>query len=270
MKSEAENNINYQTESKMFDRMANYYDQYRPGYPQDIIEVFLREAAIHPGDHLLEIGAGSGKATAQFCGKGLNITCIEPGSRLSEIGQARFPGEHFEFVTTRFEDMRYDGKTYDAVFSAQAFHWIPKPEGYRRAAQLLKEGGTLALVWNMYITFPNDADRELVELSQRYGGFADFSNEAACELRIAEITKEIEDSGCFSSPEVYRRLWKKEYTAEDYFGFVMTGNRFVQKSTEEKEQARKDIHMLADRYGGIIERPYLCVMYLAKKKNKSI
>ncbi len=254
----------------MFDQMADYYDKYRPGYPQDIIEVFLREAAIHPGDHLLEIGAGSGKATAQFCGKGLNITCIEPGARLTEIGQRRFPDEHFEFVATRFEDMQAEGKTYDSIFSAQAFHWIPKPEGYQKAAALLKESGALALIWNMYITFPNDADRELITLSQRYGGFADFVDEAECETRIAAIIKEIEESGCFSSPEVYRCLWRMEYTPEDYFGFVMTGNRFVQKSIEEKEQAKKDIWELAGRYGGIIERPYLCVMYLAKKKNKSI
>ncbi len=257
--------INYRTESEMFDRMSDYYDRYRPGYPQELVDIFLERAEIHQGDRLLEIGAGSGKATEQFCGKGLNITCIEPGVSLAEIGQRRFPDERFEFVAARFEDMEHDGKSYDAVFSAQAFHWIAKPDGYIKSARLLKKGGMLALIWNMYITYPNDTDRELTELSARYGGFADFLSEAECEARIDAITREIEQSGLFSSPEVYRRLWKIDYTADDYYGFVMTGNRFVQKSCEEKEQARNDISRLAQRHGGIIERPYLCVMYLASK-----
>lgn len=68
--------MNYKTESEMFDRAADYYDRFRPGYPQEIIESFLDKAKIKSGDRLLEIGAGSGKATEQFCGKGLDITCI--------------------------------------------------------------------------------------------------------------------------------------------------------------------------------------------------
>lgn len=262
-------NINYKNESEMFDQMANYYDRFRPGYPDEIIETFLDKAGICEGDNILEVGAGSGKATSQFCGKGLNFTCIEPGDNLCKIGNTRFPNENFNFVTSRFENLSNDDKRFDALFSAQAFHWVPKPDGYIKASELLKEKGCLALVWNMYITYDNDLDNELLKLSKRYGGFADFLSESECENRISRIVNEINNSDCFTRPEVYRVLWKKNYTPEEYFGFVMTGNRFVQKSDEEKEQARKDIFDLASRHGGFIERPYLCVLYLAKNKVKS-
>lgn len=59
----------------------------------------------------------------------------------------------------------------------------------------------------------------------------------------------------------------QEYTADEYCGFVQTGNRFIQKTEEEKHKAYADIKRLADRHGGKINRPYLCVLYLAKRAN---
>ena len=63
-----------------------------------------------------------------------------------------------------------------------------------------------------------------------------------------------------------RQLWKQTYTADEYYGFALTGNRFMAKSDEEKARAYKDIVDLAEKHGGVIERPYLCVLYVAKKK----
>jgi hypothetical protein len=44
------------------------------------------------------------------------------------------------------------------------------------------------------------------------------------------------------------------------------GNFFVQKSDEDKINAYNDIINLANKHGGLINRPYLCVLYLASKK----
>jgi len=90
--------------SEMFNRAADYYDQYRPGYPQKIVDALVAETGITAGSRLLEIGAGSGKATAQFASRGFDILCIDPGADLVAIGNERFADGSIHFETTRFEE----------------------------------------------------------------------------------------------------------------------------------------------------------------------
>jgi SAM-dependent methyltransferase len=257
--------MDWKKESEMFNKTADYYDKYRPSYPKEIIDTFIDEANLSKGSRLLEIGAGSGKATELFVNKGFEILCIEPGIKLVDIGNARFIGEKFRFEQARFEEYDTVPKSFDAIFSAQAFHWVPQPIGYEKCARALKDGGYLALFWNMYITYDNDLDNELLSISNRYGDFADFLSSDGCEERIANIAKGIEDSGLFSKPKIIRSLWKQNYTADEYYGFALTGNRFIQKSDNEKQAAYDELINLAERHNGIIERPYLCVLYLAQK-----
>lgn len=257
--------MDWKKESEVFNQAADYYDKFRPTYPKDIIQSFIDQAKLTRGARLLEVGAGSGKATELFTNKGFEILCIDPGADLVHIGNSRFEDENFKFVTARFEEYTTVPNFYDAIFSAQAFHWIPQPIGYQKCALALKDRGYLALFWNMYITYDNDLDNELLAISDTYGGFADFLSEEACEKRIASVTAEIEGSGLFLKPKVIRSPWKQKYTADEYYGFALTGNRFLQKSEIEKQMAHHELIKLADKHNGFIERPYLCVLYLAEK-----
>ena len=252
-------------ESEMFDKAADYYDKYRPSYPREIIDTLIAETQIKENSKLLEIGAGSGKATELLAGKGFDITCIDPGENLVRMGNEKFAGTSIRFEAARFEEYNLRERYFDAIFAAQSFHWIPKPIGYEKCAFALKEEAFLALFWNMYITYDNAMDNELIEISSKYGGFADFLSEKECEDRIRAIAGETERGNLFSPPKIFRKLWKQRYTAEEYFGFVLTGNRFIQKSKEEKQAAYREIAALADKYNGIIERPYLCVLYVSQK-----
>ena len=58
--------MNLYKESEMFNQAAEYYDKYRPGYPEEIIDSLISVTGISNGSELLEIGCGSGKATEQF------------------------------------------------------------------------------------------------------------------------------------------------------------------------------------------------------------
>ena len=257
--------MDWKKESEMFNRAADYYDKYRPGYPIEIINTLMKETGITQGSRLLEIGAGSGKATELFADKGFDILCIEPGKDLAAIGSKRFAERSVKFEVSRFEDYNPPQHYFDVIFSAQAFHWVPQPIGYEKCAYALKDGGSLALFWNMYITYENTIDNELVSISQKHGGFADFLSEEGCENRIKSIASGVKDSRLFSEPEIFRMLWTQKYTADEYYGFTLTGNTIIQKSEEDKKKVYSDIAALADKNKGIIERPYLCVLYLAQK-----
>lgn len=257
--------MDWKKESTMFNQTAEYYDKFRPSYPQEIVETIVTKTGINSDSKLLEIGAGSGKATELFVNK-FNVMCIEPGDKLVEMGKRKFVNyDNIKFTLARFEEYDVENNQYDLVFSAQAFHWVPQPIGFQKCAQTLKEKGFLALFWNMYMTLENSHDTELVNLSKRYGGFADFLSENDCEKRIQSISNGIVESNLFAYPKVYRFKWKQSYTPDEYFGFILTGNSFVQKTDIEKESAYKDIVELAKKNKGYIEQQYLSALYLTEK-----
>jgi SAM-dependent methyltransferase len=259
--------FNAKKESEMFDRAAEYYDKFRPGYPYEIIEALVTHSHLNINSKTLEIGAGSGKATDYFKDYGFNIRCIEPGANLVKNGQLKYKDySNINFECGRFENIEQVTEVYDVIFAAQSFHWIPQPIGFQKCAKMLKTNGYLAPFWNMYITLDNEADNDLLKLSNKYGSFADFVNEEECENRICSITNGIIDSGLFEIPSVYRHLWKQEYTADEYYGFILTGNRFLQLPDEEKINAHEELKEHANKFGGKIVRPYLCVLYLSRKK----
>lgn len=258
--------MNFHKESEMFNQAAEYYDKYRPGYPQEIIDSLISVTGITEDSDLLEIGCGSGKATEQLVGNGFNILGIDPGEDLVRIGNEQFKNENVNFVKGRFEEYDFGQKRFDVVYAAQSFHWVPQPIGYKKCADVLKDTGYLSLFWNMYVLNDNDTDKELLEISKRYGGIADFVTETEYERRIDSIVSRIVDSNLFETPTVIRKLWQQNYTVDEFYGFALTGNRFMQNSDDDKQKAYNDIVTLAEKNNGIIKRPYLCVLYIAKKK----
>ena len=255
--------MDWKKESEMFNQMADYYDKYRPSYHNEIIDTLIKRTRLTNGSKLLEIGAGSGKATELFTGKGFEILCIEPGTDLVKRGNERFKDENFKFIESRFEEYLEPPNYYDVVFSAQAFHWVPQPIGYEKCSVTLKESGYLAIIYNMYIAYDNDFDNELLTISNKYS--MGLSSADDCEKRADSIVAGIVESGLFSKPEVIRSSFEQTYTPDEYFGFALTGNSFIQKTDEEKQIAYKELVQLANKHNGMIQRPYVCALYLAQK-----
>jgi Methylase involved in ubiquinone/menaquinone biosynthesis len=251
-------------ESEMFNQMADYYDRYRPGYPQEIINEIVGKADLRADSKLLEIGAGSGKATAQFSDFGFEMICIDPGEDLVKKGNDKFYDKNIKFVVSRFEDYSVPNEYFDAIISAQAFHWVPKPLGFEKCSLALKKGGFLFLFWNIEISKDTDFDRELLSIMEKFSAFTSSVPEADYENRMATISSEIAESGFFTNPKITLSHWEKTYTAEEYFGFVSTGNVFVQNSDDVKKACFEELKLLADKHGGI-KRQYVCELYSAQK-----
>lgn len=260
--------MDWKKESESFNKAADYYDKFRPSYPKELIAYIEKKTQIKTGSKLLEIGAGSGKSTELFINKGYYITCIEPGKDLVKMGQEKFMNtDDVSFVTSRFEDWNEPKEAFDVVFSAQAFHWVPKPIGYEKSANSLKAGGYLALFWNMYPIYDNETDKALFNLSNQFQyGLCDFLTADGCEKRIQAISDEIINCGFFNKPEVLQFPWEQRYTAEEYIGFLSTGNSYINMYEHAKNYIKKEIEKIALLDNGIIRRPYLCVLYLAEKK----
>ncbi|MDF2944340.1 MAG: hypothetical protein K0S01_3198 [Herbinix sp.] len=129
--------------------IADIYEEVRPSYPERLIQDIIAKTDIKLKDSLLEIGAGTGKATLQFAEKGFEVQAIELGEEMADILKdkcAIFPNVSVDVVA--FEDWNNpSNQKYDMIYCAQAFHWIDKSVKYKKCYELLKDNGYLVLFW---------------------------------------------------------------------------------------------------------------------------
>ena len=131
----------------VFDEIAAEYDRYRPAYPDELVDRACQVAGIGSGDHVLEVGCGSGQLTRSLVARGLRVTALEPGTSLLALARQNLEGAgEVEFVNAQFEDASLPPGQFQAVFSASAFHWVDPKVSWQKTADVLAPGGTLALV----------------------------------------------------------------------------------------------------------------------------
>jgi ubiquinone/menaquinone biosynthesis C-methylase UbiE len=132
---------------KVFDEIAAEYDRHRPAYPDELVDQACRVAGLGSGDHVLEIGCGSGQLTRSLVARGLHVTALEPGTSLIALARQNLDGAgEVEFVNAQFEQASLPGEGFRAVFCASAFHWVDPEVSWQKAADVLVPGGTLALM----------------------------------------------------------------------------------------------------------------------------
>jgi ubiquinone/menaquinone biosynthesis C-methylase UbiE len=131
----------------VFDEIAAEYDRYRPSYPDELVDRACQVAGIGSGDHVLEVGCGSGQLTRSLVARGLHVTALEPGKSLIALARQNLDSAgEVEFVNAQFEDAPLPREQFQAVFSASAFHWVDPKVSWQKTADVLAPGGTLALV----------------------------------------------------------------------------------------------------------------------------
>src|SRR5262249_47761538 len=78
--------------SRSFDTAADSYETARPSYPDELFRDLIELAELRPGEHLLEIGCATGKATRPLLERGFSIVCLEPGPRLAAHAATNLAG----------------------------------------------------------------------------------------------------------------------------------------------------------------------------------
>ena len=158
---------------KVFDEVAVEYDRNRPTYPDALVDQACEVAGITDGDRVLEIGCGTGQLTRGLLARGLRVTALEPGDQLIRVAEENLKdaGE-VEFVHARLEDMQLPRERYEAVFSASAIHWVDPDLSWRKIADALVPGGTLALIQYFGLREQRSVDDQeaLLSVLRRHAG----------------------------------------------------------------------------------------------------
>jgi SAM-dependent methyltransferase len=150
---------NARSYATVFNQIAGEYDRHRPAYPDALIDQACHRAGIGPGAPVLEIGCGTGQLTRALLARGLRVTAVEPGDQLIARARDQLHGlGDVQFVHARLEDASLPPAQYAAVFCASAIHWIDPELSWRKAADALVDGGSLALVSYFGLDDPRSAE----------------------------------------------------------------------------------------------------------------
>jgi SAM-dependent methyltransferase len=150
-----------------FDSTAELYDAARPEYPPRLFADLIALASLEPGDRLLEIGCGTGKASRPLLEAGFTVVCVELGEALTRQARRNLAGFPFEVQVGPFEEWEGERGAFDLVFAATGWHWLDPAVRYRKAHELLRPGGHLAF-WSALHAFPAGFDPFFAEIQDVY------------------------------------------------------------------------------------------------------
>jgi SAM-dependent methyltransferase len=250
-----------------FDQAAELYQDARPEYPEELFNRLMDVVGLRPGDRVLEVGAGSGKATLPLARRGLRITAIEPGPALAAQARKNLAGYPVDMVSMRFEDWDGTPGEFAAVVAATAWHWVDPRLRYRRAARALRPDGHLA-VWGAQHVFPADGDPFFDELQEVYDAIGEALPEGAprpAPGELPELTAEIEESDQFDIVTVEDFDWTVDYDAEAYINLLRTFSGHIAMAPLDRERLFSEIRQrLARRPSGTVRRGWGTVLHIAR------
>lgn len=186
------------TRGRSFDAWANEYDRYRPGYPDALFETIARELSLPERPRVVDLGAGTGRASIAMARRGWSVTAVEPGApMLDELRAAA--ARSGVAVATRLSTAEETGQpdaAFDLATAAQAYHWFDRPRALAEMARVVRPAGGIALFWNVRDDEHSPFLAAYTELLKRFVG--DYEPGArAMRGRPSQTQAEIAKSGAF-------------------------------------------------------------------------
>jgi ubiquinone/menaquinone biosynthesis C-methylase UbiE len=124
---------------------AGSYEEARPGYPDEVLELLAAHAGVAPGAVVCDLAAGTGKLTRLLARSGATVIAVEPvAAMLGELVAAMSVAS----ARATAERLPLRSGTLDAVSVAHAFHWFDADPALKEIHRVLKPSGALALAWN--------------------------------------------------------------------------------------------------------------------------
>jgi len=261
--------------------IAGIYEDIRPSYPEKLIQDVISKADLKLNDRLLEIGAGTGKATIQFADKGFRVHAIELGEDMAEILKdkcANHPKVSVDVVS--FEDWNSpNNQKYDMIYSAQAFHWIDRNIKYKKCHELLKDNGYLVLFWynpcNDKLPATKEIEETIERIVKKYASKCLTDKEKPERRAHDGVSKEDERKAEIDLSGLFKLVEKIEYTQEtrnnstQYLKVIKSVPTFASildgLNDEIIENMDNEIEEVINNDGGYVSSLFNFSLYIAKK-----
>jgi SAM-dependent methyltransferase len=255
----------------VFGEVAELYDRVRPGYPPSLVDHVLASVELTAGDPVLEVGAGTGKATVAFGARGLAVHALEPDAEMAALARRNcaLPGMEVVVTTSGFEDWVPDRRDYELVMSAQAWHWVRPGERIEKAYDVIAPRGALALFWNRP-DWPDTPLRRAIDevydlvapdLGARTPGRSpQDAGRRACTDELAACEQ-------FAAIEYSEHPWTATYDTASYLELLSTQSDHRMLDPDRRRRLLDGVAAVIDAAGGSIAVAYAADLYVARRSS---
>ncbi len=203
---------------KVFDTIPEQFDRYRPRYTERLFSDLIAYAAIGPGKTVLELGPGTGQATDPVLNTGCDYHAIELGEHLYEKMIQKYGNyPNFSIIHDDFITHDFGNQKFDLIYSAATIQWIPEEIAFSKTFELLKPGGTLAMMLTKgdYKTPNEELYHHIQQVYSKY-------YKPAIEYQHGSFGYTHAPDYGYVDFEMREYRGKREFTAEEYVAYCGT------------------------------------------------
>lgn len=259
-----------------FDTVATTYEKFRPGYVEDLYQMLFDYIPINENSNVVEAGSGSGQATAPILKTGCQLTAVEYGEQFSELLKDKFKKyPNFSVITGKFEEVEFEEKAFDLVFSASAFHWVPEKTGYEKVFSMLKNGGVFARFANHPYRDKGNLvlSEEIDELYEKYyNKYYNKKSEKISEYTEMQAKERAMIASNYGFSDIRYALFHRErvFSAKEYIELLGTYSDHIAIEESVRTEFFTKIEEAINKYGGFITIYDTIDLQLARKSDNKI
>lgn len=254
-----------------FELVAASYADARLGYPSGVFDAIAQR--VPAPARVLEIGPGPGIATLRLAERGYRVLGVELGARMTDVARRRL-GSYPQVRIVNADFDRWEPETlerFDLVLAASSWHWLDPATRDRRACDLLRSGGWLALMAN------HPRGGRIGSRSRAFWDATDPIYRRHAPQLVAErhwdprsqpyTAAELRRSGLFAPVVRLTFPWRHAFTADAYLALLDTYSDHRALPPAKFGALKQAIRELIElRFDGVAPRYFLTHLYLAQQR----
>lgn len=240
---------------------ARAYIDVRPEYPEAVHDLL----GIAHDDVVVDVGAGTGKLTAQLANRSDRVWALEPSADM----RAGFVQALPDFPLGRLldgsgESLPIADASVDVLTYGQSWHWLDTRAAAAEAARVVRPGGIVAVVFNQL-----DVRQPWVHRLSRIMRSGDVHRaDRAPDLRVPGHHGHMERP--FSEPHLHWCVWIDPLTVSDLVELGTTRSSWITNSGEGRQRMRTNLEWyIAEHLGvpsdGVVGLPYQVHCWVARR-----
>lgn len=245
----------------VFGEVAELYDRARPSYPPELVDAVVAAIPDAPRARVLEVGAGTGKATTLFAPRVGSLVALEPDPAMAAIAERHTAAlEHVSVVVESFENWVTTAPPFDAIIAAHCWHWIDPRVKYTKARALIRSDGVLAAFWNVPNLEPSPLREPIAEAYRQHA--PQLADKTVTTRQTYEETLAHHPGFQVVAREQFD--WDLEYTSSAYADMLLTHSDHHLLPSDRQAALIGAVRDVIDGAGGAITLRYETLLVLLK------
>ncbi|MEM9135248.1 MAG: class I SAM-dependent methyltransferase [Actinomycetota bacterium] len=250
-------------QAQIFGDDAASYDRFRPAYPRELLEDVVERSG--PEVPVLEIGAGTGKATKALTVLGRRVHAIEPDRRMAAVLSVNCGDSPVDVEHATLEMARLPAQSYHLAVAAQSWHWVDPHIGYDIVADALMPDGTLALLWHHPRSEQGMFGAALEQLYRELAPGLEPMIPGNKSRRFDPLAEPESATTRFDEWERIEHRWRRTLDAANLIGWLCSGSDHRMLPIEHRSELMSGVAALVAEFGGTVTIGMSTVAHLGRR-----